>query len=112
MPINLILLTAVGSSTIFTAVFFGGWSMLRAQRRQGKHRMAYHGWFVWLWMLIGVSVGPPVGVAIWGVMSWLMSMFGLLGGWLVGMIHGAVMLRHFKEPPETPPHDPLRGERE
>ena len=91
-------------------VFLVGRDLIRSLRRKGQHRRAYHGWYVWCWMLLGGFVGmaalpcfdwpdfwaaPPTNAGGYGAMFG----FGLLGGWAVGMVHGAVMLRHFVEPP-------------
>jgi hypothetical protein len=91
------------------SVFLIGRAMLRSMRRNGQYRRAYHGWFVWVWMLLGGLVGmaaaplvtmPQYAGGVFG--------FGLLCGWAIGTAHGLVMLPFFR-PPAPPSHDPDAG---
>jgi hypothetical protein len=88
-----------GLLVVIGALMFGvGLVLLRGigQSSPGRRR---HGKFVFGWMLGGWLVGTALGVCMIDNQSYHrneadvgMAGFGLLMGWLVGMIHGGVVL--------------------
>jgi hypothetical protein len=105
-----VLTHAFYTGSLLGIVFLVGRGMQKSMKRKGQHRRAYHGWYVWCWMLLGGFGGLAalpwlIGPAFWtgppADSSGYAGMFGfgLLGGWAAGMVHGAFMLRHFVEPP-------------
>ncbi len=101
---------SVTTLIVVGSVFLIGRAILRSMRAKGQHRRAFHGWFVLAWMLLGGFLGMALGAfvgdspyAAGGLFG-----FGLLGGWVIGMVHGLVMLPFFR-PPVPPSHDPDAG---
>jgi hypothetical protein len=100
MPTVADFLDAAGTTGMFNAViFFVGRAMLRSMKRKGFHRRAFHGWYVWVWMMGGVmggglflpwSSGPARGAPLG---------MGFLVGWLGGMLHGWGALVRYRDPP-------------
>lgn len=103
MPTVSDFLNAAGTVLLCNAVIFlVGRAMRDSMKRKGQHLLAYHGWYVWVWMMAGVAVG---GVFLpWqGPMYYAAPVgIGFLFGWLGGFFHGAFMLRQFDKPPTQP----------
>lgn len=96
-------------------VVWGGWRWKEAIGKDSPKRRR-HGHFVYIWMISGWITG-----GVWGLLlvlwAWLMMrpLFpttnlvgpmagtGLLLGWVVGMLHGAIVV--FFESKRTPPED-------
>jgi len=98
-------LEAAGLIATFNAIiFFVGRAMLRSMKRKGFHRRAFHGWFVWVWMIGGVTVGgcglpwfPTANV------KGVPLLMGFVVGWIGGTIHGFSQLHKVGE---SLPNDP------
>lgn len=82
------------------AIFLIGRAAIRSMKLKGYHRRAFHGWYVWVWMMGGVTVGSVL-------CPWQGKMYrggpmimGFLCGWLGGTLHGLGALR--KMPPIPP----------
>ena len=77
--------------------------MRESMKRKGQHLRAYHGWYVWVWMMGGVAFGELF--LPWQAGAYVKGgpiLIGFLTGWLGGFFHGAFMLDHFVEPPTQP----------
>ena len=92
-----------------------GLALLRAIGRSSAARRR-HGWFVLGWMLAGFLIGGAYGVCLIdnnvyypGEADFGMAWFGMLLGWVVGIIHGGVVLAFWprKTLDPTPPGDML-----
>jgi hypothetical protein len=94
-------LEAAGTIALFnTAIFFIGRAMRRSMKRKGMHRRAFHGWYVWVWVMGGVIVGGLFLPWSSGTVRGVPLAIGLLAGWFGGMIHGGLALQRYREPPE------------
>jgi hypothetical protein len=106
MPPVLSFLDAAGTVAIFNGVILlAGRTMLRSMTRKGQHRRAFHGWYVWVWMMGGVAGG---GLFV----PWSGPMYrgapiamGFLCGWLGGTLHGLGMMRRYVDPPSKDNED-------
>jgi hypothetical protein len=90
---------------VLSMVFLNGRAMLLRMKRLGQHRRAYHGKFVWYSMLLGGLLGSLAApfASSPGYMATI-TCFGLLVGWLFGMIPGAILLAvHGVPPPSAEP---------
>lgn len=79
-------------------VLAAGAALLRIVGKQSASRRL-HGKFVFGWMVVGWVVGSCVGVYMVGYPGCYTdeadigsALFGLLGGWLLGMLHGGIVL--------------------
>ena len=88
---------------VFNAIiFFAGRAMLRSMKRKGYVRRAFHGWYVWVWMMGGVIVGGclcpwfTTGSARAGPLG-----MGILVGLLGGTIHGLGALQRMPNPSQS-----------
>jgi len=100
MPTVLDFLTAVGLVALTNGIIYlAGRAILHSLTRNGYHCRAFHGWYVWVWMMGGVATcgllipwqaptlhGAPILIGFW---------CGLLGGTL----HGFLALRDAANPP-------------
>lgn len=91
---------------INAVIFFVGRGMLRSMKEKQQFRRAFHGWYVWVWMMGGVMIGGLF--APWATMSMYRGMpvlFGLLCGWGGGMLNGLLALWRVGEPPPERPKE-------
>jgi hypothetical protein len=98
---------SVTTVVVVGSVFLIGWDLLKSMRRKGRYRMAFHGHFVWYWMLLGSLTGMVLAAFTGDPRSASGPFLGLclLSTWALGMVHGLVMLPFFR-PPVPPSHDP------
>ena len=84
---------AIAAFVFVGAIFVAGRDILRSMRRKGQYRRAYHGKFVLYWMLLGSFSGMAVAPLVCEprYVGGLFG-FGLLGGWAIGMVHGAILI--------------------
>ena len=105
MPSVYDFLNAAGLIAFFNAIiFFAGRAMLRSMKRKGYVRRAFHGWYVWVWMMGGVIVGGCL--CAWQPASYVNGgplLLGFLSGLFGGTIHGLGALQRMPE--QTPPDD-------
>lgn len=87
-------------------IFLNGRAMLRSMRRKGQLRRAFHGWYVWMWMMGGVMIGGLFSP--WATMSMYRGMpilTGFLAGWGGGMLNGWFALWRVGDPPPEVPKE-------
>ena len=82
-------------AVLSTGYFFAGrWMALRI--RVGSEGRRVHGVFVFWWTWLGFTLGGIIApLAGWGSgpMGWNgMAGFSLLAGWVIGMLHGGLVL--------------------
>ena len=109
-------LQQAGSLLIMAGIVLSiGLALLRAIGRSSAARRRL-GWFVLGWMLAGFLIGGAYGVCLIdnnvyypGEADFGMAWFGMLLGWVVGIIHGGVVLAFWprKTLDPTPPGDML-----
>jgi heme/copper-type cytochrome/quinol oxidase subunit 2 len=96
-------------------IVWGGWRWKEAIGKDSPKRRR-HGQFVYIWMISGWITGVVWGLllGVWGLLVMnshnpiansmaLMAWMGLLLGWVVGMIHGAIVV--FVESKRKPSED-------
>jgi hypothetical protein len=104
MPSVYDFLESAGMIAIFNAIiFFAGRAMLRSMKQKGQFRRAFHGWYVWVWMMGGVIVGGCF--MPWNTSAYIRGgplLLGLGTGWIGGTIHGLIALQRI---PNQPPSE-------
>lgn len=107
MPSVYDFLNAAGMIALFNAIiFFAGRAMLRSMKRKGYLRRAFHGWYVWVWMMGGVIVGGCL--CPWNTTVNVRGaplLMGFLTGWFGGTVHGFSELRRAGESLPDDPND-------
>ncbi len=93
--------------TILTVVVFFVGRALRRGISAGSEARRTHGRYVFWWTVGAFAVGGPLALLTGAELPFGaagMAYFCMLGGWLVGMVHGAVVLVLRREKPsESPP---------
>lgn len=111
MPSVYDFLEAAGMIAVFNAIiFFAGRAMLRSMKRKGFHRRAFHGWYVWVWMMGGVAAGGcflPWNSSTLSQYRGAPLLMGFLTGWFGGTWHGLGALRRV---PDGEPNGDEPGE--
>lgn len=109
MPTVSDFLNAAGNVALLNGVIYlAGRGMICSMKRKGFSRRAYHGWYVWVWMMGGVMVG---GLALpWqtpGLYQSTPILVGFLLGWIGGTFYGAGKLTRYTPPVEEvdPPEE-------
>ncbi len=101
-------LESAGMIAVFNAIiFFAGRAMLKSMKRKGYLRRAFHGWYVWVWMMGGVMVGGCL--CAWGFTlpqyRGAPLMMGFVVGWIGGTFHGFSELQKVGESLPDEPND-------
>ena len=104
MPTVSDFLNAAGTVLLCNAVIFlVGRAMRASMKRKGQHLRAYHGWYVWVWMMGGVALGGvllPWNTNTLSQYRGAPLLIGFLAGWLGGFFHGLRALQQMK--PSSP----------
>lgn len=108
-------LAYLGKHAVLTAFVFWFGRSLQRTIAAGSEDRRLHGQYVFWWALGAFAVGGPMGPFLVGADlpngAMGFSMFCLLGGWLIGTLHGAVALDSRRSAP-TKSDAPLADHRD